>query len=79
MMSSIFLSPAAIQSSRWRLAFPHANYFVHENDLPANLENKLVWVLLAGEQYYSLIVRLIENGAKVIVLTEREDSRQAKK
>lgn len=77
-MQSLFISPSDIQSPRWRQAFPLAKVFNAEGELPRDLQNCLVWVVLGDVFTVAHIAKWIAAGARVIALTQTEDSRQAK-
>ena len=77
-MQSIFLSPIDIQSPRWSQAFPQAVFLNAETELPNNLHGSMVWVLLSREFSFSQISKYVASGARVIALTQHENSQEAK-
>jgi len=77
-MQSLFISPPHIQSPRWFEAFPLALMLNDERELPANLTDSLVWVVLGDEFTFTHVAKWVAAGALVIALTAVEDSRQAK-
>jgi DNA-binding NarL/FixJ family response regulator len=77
-MQSLFISPSDIQSPRWRQAFPLAKVFNAESELPRDLHGCLLWVVLSDAFNFSQITKWVAAGARVIALTQTEDSRQAK-
>lgn len=77
-MQSLFLSPSDIQSPRWRQAFPLAQTLSVESELPNNLHGCLVWVVLSDSFNFAHITKWVAAGARVIALTQIENSQQAK-
>ncbi len=77
-MQSLFISPSDLQSPRWLEAFPLASVLNTESELPANLQNTLVWVMLSDEYNFAHITKWVAAGARVVALTALEDSAQAK-
>jgi DNA-binding NarL/FixJ family response regulator len=77
-MQSLFISPSDIQSPRWRQAFPLAQTLSAESELPRDLRGCLVWVLLSDAFNFAHITQWVAAGARVVALTQIEDSRQAK-
>ena len=77
-MQSLFLSPSDIQSPRWRQAFPLAQTLSAESELPKNLHGYLVWVVLGDAFNFAHITKWVAAGARVIALTQIENSQQAK-
>lgn len=77
-MQSLFISPIDIQSPRWSQAFPQASIFNTESELPLNLRGSLVWVLLGDVFTLAHISAWVAAGARVIALTQNENSQEAK-
>ena len=77
-MQSLFISLPHIQSPRWFEAFPFAPMLNDERELPANLTDSLVWVVLGDEFTFTHVAKWVAAGARVIALTPMEDPRQAK-
>lgn len=77
-MQSLFISPSDLQSPRWLEAFPLASVLNAESELPANLQNSLIWVMLGDEYNFAHIAKWVAAGARVVALTALEDSVQAK-
>jgi DNA-binding NarL/FixJ family response regulator len=77
-MQSLFISPSYIQSPRWFEAFPLASILNDERELPLNLSDSLVWVVLGDEFTFSHVAKWVAAGARVIAFTAVEDPRQAK-
>jgi DNA-binding NarL/FixJ family response regulator len=77
-MQSIFLSPINIHSPRWNQAFPQAQLLNVEMDLPDNLQGSMLWVLLSDEFSFAHISKCVAAGARVIALTQNENSQEAK-
>lgn len=77
-MQSLFISPSDFYSPRWLEAFPLASVLNTEQELTANLQGSLIWVMLSGEYSFAHIAQWVEAGARVVALTAAEDPRQAK-
>jgi DNA-binding NarL/FixJ family response regulator len=77
-MQSLFLSPINVYSPRWSQAFPQANIISAESDLPSNLQGVLVWVMLSDAFTFDHISKWVSGGARVIALTQNENSQEAK-
>jgi len=77
-MQSIFLAPIDIQSPRWGQAFPQATFVNVEAELPNNLQNSIVWVVLSDAFSFAHISKWVAAGARVIALTQHENSQEAK-
>ncbi len=77
-MQSLFISPSHVQSPRWLEAFPLASVLSTERELPADLRDFLVWVVLGDEFNFIHIAQWAAAGARVVVLTAVEDPLQAK-
>ena len=77
-MQSLFISPSTIESLRWREAFPLAQTFHSESELPTDLHGSLIWVVLGDEFTITHIATWVAAGARIIALTSSEDSVQAK-
>jgi len=77
-MQSIFLSPIGIQSPRWSQAFPEAKVFNVENELPFNVRGSIIWALLSDASTFTYISKWVAAGARVIALTQHENSQEAK-
>lgn len=77
-MQSLFISSPDIHSPRWLEAFPLALVMSAESELPANLQDSLIWVMLGNEYDFAYVSKWVAAGARVIALTALEDSAQAK-
>ncbi len=77
-MQSIFLFPINIQSPRWSQAFPQATFINAETELPINLRDSILWVLLGDVFSFVHISKWVAAGARVIALTQHEDSQEAR-
>jgi DNA-binding NarL/FixJ family response regulator len=77
-MQSLFISPPHMYSPRWQQAFPAAQYCSSESELPAELRDLLIWVVLGDEFTLEHIKVWVAAGARVIGLTQGENSYQAK-
>jgi DNA-binding NarL/FixJ family response regulator len=77
-MQSLFISPSHIQSPRWLEAFSLAPVLNAERELPADLGDFLIWVVLGDEFNVTHIAKWSAAGARVVALTAVEDPAQAK-
>ena len=77
-MQSLFIAPLHIESPRWQQAFPSAQIYSHEQELPADVHGLLIWVMLSDTFALAHIAKWVAEGARVIGLTQAEDPRQAK-
>jgi len=77
-MQLIFVSPNDVQSPRWSQAFPQAKIVSAETDLPSNLRGTIVWVMLSDAFTFSHVSKWVTAGARVIALTQHENSQEAK-
>lgn len=77
-MQSLFISPVEIQSPRWLQAFPLAKTLSAACELPADVGDSLIWVMLDDEFNFNQITQWVAAGARVVVLTSVENSFQAK-
>lgn len=77
-MQPLFLSPVDIQSPRWSQAFPQAKILSTETELPSRLQGSLIWVLLGDAFTVAHISKWVAAGARVIALTQHENSQEAK-
>lgn len=77
-MRHIFLTQSHAVSPRWQEAFPSAQILQRADDLSANLAGVIIWVLLPDTDLLQWLPRWVQAGARVVVLTQNEDPRQAK-
>jgi DNA-binding NarL/FixJ family response regulator len=77
-MQSLFISPSNIQSPRWLEAFSLAPVLNAERELPADLGDTLIWVVLGDEFNFTHVARWSAAGARVVALATFEDPAQAK-
>ncbi|MET0357693.1 MAG: LuxR C-terminal-related transcriptional regulator [Cellvibrio sp.] len=77
-MQLLFLSPIDIQSPRWSQAFPQAKILNVATELPSNLQGSVIWVLLSDAFTFAHISKWVAAGARVIALTQNENSQEAK-
>lgn len=78
-MQSLFISSPDIFSPRWQQAFPSAQILHSRKELPGDVRDLLMWVILGDEFSLHHVVQWVAAGARVIVLTQAEDPQQAKK
>jgi len=77
-MQPLFLSPSHIHSPRWCQAFPSASVFVDAQQLPAGLNDYLIWFVLHETADLDRVTQWVAAGARVIGLTQAENPRQAR-
>lgn len=77
-MQHIFLTQAEMTSPRWQQAFPSARMVENAADLPVNLAETLLWVLIADTQIPQNLSTWLTAGARIVVLTKNENPMQAK-
>ena len=78
-MQHIFITRPSVVSPRWQQAFPQLQILTDAAQLPHQLGDSLLWVLLGDDDFAQHIPRWVAAGGRVIALTQQEDPRQAKR
>lgn len=76
-MAHIFIAPTAIFSPRWQQAFASAQVVSSMGDAGEITKNDVLWLLL--DKDWLALSECVATGARVIVLTAREDPLQAQR
>lgn len=77
-MEHLFITHPDVVSSRWQQAFPHAQIIDYDATLPTQLSNTILWLVLSDDLQLKKMSGWIAAGARVVVLTQSENTQQAK-